>query len=42
MGDAAADVLLQFAMTTSSPNGTNKASGNAQASTEFKGNKLRK
>ena len=42
MGDASADVLLQFAMTTSSPNGTNKASGNAQATTEFKGNKLRK
>jgi Zn-dependent M28 family amino/carboxypeptidase len=42
MGDAAADVLLQFAMSTSSPNGTNNASGNAQASTEFKGSKLRK
>jgi len=42
MADAAADATLQFAMTTSSPSGTGKASGNADAATEYKGNSLRK
>jgi hypothetical protein len=37
MADAAADATLQFAMTTSSPNGTGKASGNAS---KYKGSLL--
>ena len=37
MADAAADATLQFAMTTSSPNGTGKASGSAS---KYKGSLL--
>ena len=37
MADAAADATLQFAMTTSSPNGTSKASGSAS---KYKGSLL--
>jgi Zn-dependent M28 family amino/carboxypeptidase len=40
MADATADATLQFAMTSSSPGGTNK--GTKTASTDFKGSKLRK
>ncbi len=40
MADAAADATLQFAMTSSSPSGTGK--GSKSASTECKGNQLRK
>ena len=40
MADAAANATLQFAMTTSSPSGTSK--GSKSATTEFKGNQLRK
>ena len=42
MSDGVADATLQFAMTTSSVNGTQKASDKATASTEFQGNFLRK
>ena len=42
MSDGVADATLQFAMTTSSVNGTSKASDKATASTEFAGNFLRK
>jgi len=42
MSDAVADATLQFAMTTSSVNGTSKASDKATASTEFQGTFLRK
>ena len=42
MSGATADAVLQFAMTTSSVNGTGQASGKATASTEYKGSSLRK
>ena len=43
MSDAIADAVLQFAMTTSSTNGTGKASSSAQQTVgEFKGSLLRK
>jgi len=43
MSDAIADSVLQFAMTTSSTNGTGKASSSAQQSVgEFKGSLLRR
>jgi len=42
MSDALADATLQFAMTTSSVNGTSKASTQATASTEYLGTSLRK
>lgn len=42
MADATADAVLQFAMTTSSPNGRGKASTKAVAMTAFSGSLLRK
>jgi hypothetical protein len=42
MSDAVADAALQFAMTTSSVNGTSKASTQATASTDYVGTSLRK
>jgi len=43
MSDAIADAVLQFAMTTSSTNGTGKASSSAQQNVgDFKGSLLRK
>ena len=42
MSDAAADAVLQFAMTTSAVSGTGQASSKAKATTEFKGSSLRK
>jgi Zn-dependent M28 family amino/carboxypeptidase len=42
MSDAVADATLQFAMTSSSVNGTSRASDQVTASTDFSGNLLRK
>jgi Zn-dependent M28 family amino/carboxypeptidase len=42
LGDAVAHAILQFAMTTSSVNGTGKASDKAVARTDFKGSLKRK
>jgi Zn-dependent M28 family amino/carboxypeptidase len=42
MSDGVADATLQFAMTTSAVNGTSKASDKATATTDYKGNFLRK
>jgi hypothetical protein len=42
MSDATADATLQFAMTTSSVNGTSKSSDQATASTDYFGSWLRK